>query len=72
MSQVRALLGEPHIAPLAQLGERDTVTVEVRGSKPLRCATQKAEIAQLVERCVEGAGVLGSIPSLGTTYRPGG
>ena len=25
-------------APLAQLGERDTVTVEVRGSKPLRGA----------------------------------
>ena len=25
-------------APLAQLGERRTVTAEVRGSKPLRCA----------------------------------
>ncbi len=72
MSQVRALLGEPRTAPLAQLGERDTVTVEARGSKPLRCAKNFAEIAQLVERCVEGAGVLGSTPSLGTKHRPGG
>lgn len=30
-----------------------------------------AEIAQTVERCVEGAGVLGSIPSLGTTIPDG-
>ena len=30
-----------------------------------------AEIAQSVERCVEGAGVLGSIPSLGTTFPDG-
>ena len=35
---VRVRPWAPNIALLAQLGERDTVTVEVRGSKPLRGA----------------------------------
>ena len=33
-------------APLAQLGERDTVTVEVRGSKPLRGAKLNGSVVQ--------------------------
>src|SRR5258708_2879578 len=34
-------------------------------------STTSAEVAQLVERCVEGAGVGGSIPSLGTNFKLG-
>jgi hypothetical protein len=34
-------------------------------------STASAEVAQLVERCVEGAGVGGSSPSLGTVFKFG-
>ena len=50
---------------VAQLVERVLWEHEARGSRPLT-ETIFAVIAQWVERSVEGAGVVGSIPTRGT------
>lgn len=51
-------------APLAQSGEHRTVTAEVRGSKPLRCAKTFISLAQLeLEHSATNRKVEGSSPS---------
>lgn len=52
---------------LAQSGEHYTVTVEVTGSKPVRCA-KHAPVAQLVEHMIEDHGRVGSTPTGCTKY----
>ena len=72
-SQVRALLFPPHLARQFSWLERQPVTLEVRGSSPLRVAIflkiqplLYASVAQLVEQGTENPRVVGSIPTGGT------